>query len=353
MSLSDEIKQAMDDATSTEGHALRRQRDQLANQNARLHEENETLRNALSLVDLAESQILHPPTWMTPDKPRTSAATLVAMLSDTHFDEIVSPDEMEGLNAYNREIATIRMQAWSHNVIKLARHHLSGVKYDGMVLMLGGDIFSGDIHEELSVTNEDTMIGSLLFWSEQIAAAIDMFAGEFKKVHVVAVVGNHGRTTRKPRMKQRVRTNFDWLLAKMVERHFAKDKRVTFTVPESADAWLKIYDHGHLVTHGDQVNGGGGIGGIYPPIMRMRAKKQSRYLATGKSFQTIWLGHWHQYISTPSMVVNGSMKGFDEYALLNGFSFEQPQQALALVTPKHNLTFQAPVFCADRKKEGW
>lgn len=353
MSLNDDIQQAIENGAHIETHQLRRQRDQLTNQNTRLIEENTTLRKALALVDLAENQTLQPPTWMSPAKPKNSAATLVAMLSDTHYDEIVNPDEMEGLNAYNRDIATTRTQLWSQNVIKLARHHLAGVNYDGMVLMLGGDIFSGDIHEELSITNEDTMIGSLLYWSEQIAASIDLFVSEFKKIHVVAVVGNHGRTTRKPRMKQRVRTNFDWLLAKMVERHFASNRHVTFTIPESADAWLQIYNHGHLVTHGDQVNGGGGIGGIYPPIMRMRAKKQSRYLATGKSFQTIWLGHWHQYISTPSMVVNGSMKGFDEYALLNGFSFEQPQQAFALVTPKHNLTFQAPVFCADRKKEGW
>jgi hypothetical protein len=154
-------------------------------------------------------------------------------------------------------------------------------------------------------------------------------------------------------MKQRVKTNFDWLLAKMVERHFEKDKRVTFTIPESADCLIQIYGHGHLLTHGDQVSGGGGIGGIYPPIMRMRAKKHARYMATNKSFQTLWLGHWHQYISTPSMVVNGSMKGFDEYALLMGFGHEQPQQALAIVTPDRNMTIQAPVFCMDRKKEGW
>ena len=247
----------------------------------------------------------------------------------------------------------MRLEKWAQNVVKLSRHYLSGVSYDGVVVILGGDIFTGDIHEELALTNEDTMIGSLLFWSEQVAAAIQLLTDEFKKCYVVSVVGNHGRTTRKPRMKQRVKTNFDYLLAKMVERHFRMDKRVSFDIPESADALIKIYDHGHLITHGDQVSGGGGIGGIYPPIMRMRARKQARYLATGKSFQTLWLGHWHQYISTPSMIVNGSLKGFDEYAMLMGFGHEQPQQALAIITPERNITIQAPVFCLDRKKEGW
>jgi hypothetical protein len=265
----------------------------------------------------------------------------------------VNVDEMEGLNCYNREIAVMRLEKWAQNVIKLSRHYLSGVSYDGIVVILGGDIFTGDIHEELALTNEDTMIGSLLFWSEQVAAALQLLTDEFGKCFVTSVVGNHGRTTRKPRMKQRVKTNFDYLLSKMVERHFRLDKRISFDIPESADALIKIYGHGHLVTHGDQVSGGGGIGGIYPPIMRMRARKQSRYMATGKSFQTLWLGHWHQYISTPSMIVNGSLKGFDEYAMLMGFGHEAPQQALAIITPERNVTIQAPVFCVDRKKEGW
>lgn len=343
----DALNQQADD------NAFRRQRDQYARQNQQLSERIKELEKVLSVVERVEDTDLHPAVWLSPAKPKRSSATLVVMLSDTHFDEVVNPDEMEGLNAYNREIAMIRLERWTQNVIKLARHYLAGVSYDGIVVILGGDIFTGDIHEELSITNDDTMIGSLLFWSEQLASAIELLTKEFKKCHVVSVVGNHGRTTRKPRMKQRVKTNFDWLLSKMVERHFAKDKRVSFTIPESADALINIYEHGHLITHGDQVSGGGGIGGIYPPIMRMRARKHQRYMATGKSFDTLWLGHWHQYLSTPSMIVNGSMKGFDEYALLMGFGFEQPQQALAVVTPEKNITFQAPVFCADRKKEKW
>jgi hypothetical protein len=353
MSLKDDINENNESPERLELIKIRKQRDTLANQNIRLTEKLEQVERSLTIVNTVQDSDIEPPHWLVPSNPRKSAATLVVMLSDTHFDEVVNPDEMEGLNAYNRDIAVMRLERWAQNVIKLARHYMSGVHYDGIVIILGGDIFTGDIHEELALTNEDTMIGSLLFWSEQLAAAIDLLTTEFKKCHVVSVVGNHGRTTRKPRMKQRVRTNFDWLLAKMVERHFAKDKRVSFTIPESADAFINIYEHGHLITHGDQVSGGGGIGGIYPPIMRMRARKEGRYLQTGKSFRTIWLGHWHQYISTPSMIINGSMKGYDEYAMLMGFGFEQPQQALALITPEKNITFQAPVFCADRKKEKW
>jgi hypothetical protein len=354
MTLSDDLRNQQHANQHAAEVRLRRERDSAVLQVAKLQEQLEKAEKALAIVQKVENAELQPPTWLSPVAKRAkSAATLVLMLSDTHFDEVVLPDEVDGLNAYNRHIATLRMQRWTQNVVKLARHHLAGVKYDGCVLLLGGDTFSGDIHEELNQTNEDSMLGSLLYWAEQLAAAVDVLATEFKNVHVASVPGNHGRTTRKPRAKLRARTNFDWLLAKMLERHYANDKRATFQIPEAADCLVRIYDTNHLLTHGDQTSGGGGIGGIYPPIMRMRARKAQRYLATGQSFDTLWLGHWHQYLPSPGMVVNGSLKGLDEYAYINNFGYEQPQQALALVVPEKGITLQAPVFCMDRKKEGW
>ena len=353
MSFKDELSDENEALAKADLIKARRERDVATKELTRIREELDAANRALSIVSSVEQTRLEPPKWMTPAKPKPSAATLLLMLSDTHFDEVVNPDEVEGLNAYNREIAVMRLHKWATNTVNVARHYLAGVDYDGVVLMLGGDIFSGDIHEELAQTNEDTMISSVLFWSEQVAAAVDVLANEFGKVHVPVVVGNHGRMSRKPRMKLRAKTNFDWLLGKMVEKHFAKDKRVTFDIPEGTDALVSIYEWNHLLSHGDQVSGGGGIGGIYPPIMRMRARKAQRYLTTGQDFSTLWIGHWHQYLPSPHLVVNGSLKGYDEYAFINNFQFEQPQQALAVVTPKHNITFHAPIFSADRAKEKW
>ena len=354
MSLSDDIADGAGEKQRIDIARLRRERDAATATNLRLTEQIDDLRRTLDVVEQVETLSISTVEWLTPKKPaKQSAATLVLMLSDLHLDEVVIPAEVEGLNAYNREIARLRLSKTIENTIKVARHYLAGMKYDGCVLLLGGDIFSGDIHEELKETNEDTMLGSLLFWAEELAAAIDLLATEFKKVHVAAVAGNHGRTTRKPRAKLRAKTNFDWLLAKMLERHFTGDKRLTFDVPESSDVLVKIYDSHHLLTHGDQTKGGGSIGGIYPPIMRMRAKKAQRYLTTGQQFDTLWLGHWHQYLPSPSMVVNGTMKGYDEYAFVSNFSYEPPQQALAVVVPEKGITIQAPIFCVDRKREKW
>lgn len=349
MSLSDDLKAIGEESVAK----IRRERDNARNELVRLQEDYERAIKALDFIERAEGAALEPPKWMAPAKGKAGSATLMLALSDMHFDEVVNPDEVDGLNAYDRRIAEIRLKRWATNVVKLSRDYLAGVKYDGIVLALLGDTFSGDIHEELSETNDDTALGSLLHWSEQIAAAIDLLTAVSPKIHVVATPGNHGRTTRKPRAKLRAKTNFDWLLAKMVERNYRGNDKITFTIPEGADAWVPVYGQGHLFTHGDQVNGGGGIGGIWPPVMRLRARKAQRYMTMGSSFATLWCGHWHQYTPTPGLVINGSVKGYDEYAFINNFQFEPPQQALAVVVPEKGITFQAPVFCMDRKVERW
>lgn len=341
------------DPVQKEVEELRRFKKKALGDIQRLSTELAEITKTLDTTENVLGTTIAPPKWLSPAKPKSSSATIKVILSDTHFDEVVNPDEVDGLNAYNREIAELRLRKWAQNIVKVAHHYLAGLKYDGLVLSLGGDIFSGDIHEELKETNADTILGSLLHWSEQIGGAIDLLSEEFGKVHVVSVVGNHGRTTRKPRAKLRAKTNYDWLLAKMLERHYSKNENISFQIPDGADALVKVYGMGHLITHGDQASGGGGIGGVWPPIMRLRARKAQRYLATGENFQTMWCGHWHQLVQTPSLIVNGSLKGADEYSFINNFAYEQPQQAFAIITPENGITMQAPIFCQDRKKEGW
>ena len=249
-----------------------------------------------------------PPTWLT-RKPRKSSGVVCTILSDTHFDEVVRPEEINFRNEYNREIAVERLKTYFQKVILLTKEYITGIDYEGCVLFLGGDIFSGDIHEELSETNEDTMLASVIFWTEQITAGINLLAEHFNYVHVPCVVGNHGRRTRKPRHKLRVKDNFDWFLSKTLEQRFIGNNKVTFDVAAGADLMVEVQDTTYLLTHGDQAKGGGGIGGIWPPLMRMVAKKRNNV-----DFDYMVLGHFHQLIMAPSsgFLLNGSLKGYDE-----------------------------------------
>lgn len=318
------------------------------------HNENAKLEKELALLSTVGKT--DPPAWLKgrrSKKANKHTGTAWLMLSDLHLDEVVFPDQLLGMNAYSREIARQRLKRTTEGFVDVWKNYHQNVSYDGAVVCLGGDLFSGDIHEELKETNEDTLFGSIEYWVDPLAETLDHIASEFGKVHVPVVVGNHGRTTRKPRAKFRARSNADWKIGCDLQRIFAKDKRITFDVSDSADCIIDSYGRRVMLTHGDQASGGSGWGGIFSPIGRLDDKKSKRQQAVDLPYDLMVLGHWHQLIFGPNWIVNGAMKGYDEYAFTNNFGYEVPSQASWLMTPEHGKTFTAPIFSQDRKAEGW
>lgn len=300
--------------------------------------------------DFLSQPLAQEPAWCyaPAKKQKQEHGTIVTMLSDLHLDEVVEPSEMLGRNAYNREIAEMRLHRFFEQVIKQATHYHQGTVYDGIVVMLGGDLVSGGIHDELRESNEGTIAETVRHWTPKIGAGLDLLASQFGNVHVMSVPGNHGRFTQRSRFKKRAHDNADWLISALLAERFATDKRVTFDVPDSMDTYVTVYDKRFLLTHGDQASGGGGIGGIWPPIMRLRARKQAN-----ADFDWMVIGHWHQYVHSQGITVNGSLKGWDEFAFGMNFQYEAPSQAMFIVTPERGVTWPVQIFVQDRKKEGW
>jgi hypothetical protein len=345
------------DAETPELTELRRRARELGDVRDELkreRERSERLERELGLLAKVGHRSV-PPAWLAspPKATRQHHATPWLLLSDLHLDEVIEPGEVLGVNAYNRTIARRRLEETAGNFVKVCRDYWSGVTYDGVVVALAGDLFSGDIHDELRETNEDTLLGSLDYWIDPLADVLRLIGDEFGKVHVPVVVGNHGRTSRKPRAKFRARSNFDWFVGRALQRAFRADKRVTFDVSDSADVIVPSYGHNVMVTHGDQATGGAGIGGIWPPLMRLDARKRQRQSAVQQPYDLMVLGHWHTLTFGPSFIVNGSLKGYDEYAFTMNFGYEVPAQAAWLMTPEHGKTYTAPIFSQDRKAEGW
>jgi hypothetical protein len=286
-------------------------------------------------------------------KAKDGRGTPILLLSDLHLDEVVDLREMNGYNQYNREIAELRLAKVVHRSIKILRDYWHGTTYDGIILALAGDNFSGNIHDELRETNEDTMLGSVAHWIPQLAGAIKILADEFGKVHVPVVSGNHGRSTQKKRYKRNARDNFDWFIGVQLAGIFADDKRVTFAVSDAQDTTFDVYGWRVMMTHGDQSGGGGGIGGIWPPIMRMLAKKQQAQAAMGRGFDLGIMGHWHQLTWGQGFIINGSLKGYDEFAMGLNFKPDKAEQGLWVMTPERKITWRADVVAEDRDAEGW
>lgn len=326
----------------------------LKRENSQKRAEIDKLRELLDMIQKIEAEHNKPPAWASPQRDtNTHVGTINLLLSDLHLDEVVNLDEMEGLNTYDREIAEMRLTRCVERTIFLARDYISGVKYDGMSLMLGGDLISGFIHDELAETNEAPIPETVEYWLDPLSAAIGAFADEFGHVRVSGVVGNHGRLTHKPRAKRRVTDNIDWLIYRLLMRDYKNDSRVTWQIPYSADTTVQIYNTQALLTHGDQFRGGSGIAGALSPLMLGAHRKAKRAMQIDKNFDFIVMGHWHTYAAFKNIVVNGSLKGYDEYAYTSNFDYEPPQQAFWLTTPEHGVTFSAPVLVQDRTQEGW
>lgn len=273
-------------------------------------------------------------------------------LSDWHWGEVVRPDMVDGANEYNLKIASVRFRRTIERAIDLCKNHMvTPNDIPGIVVPLGGDMISGDIHEELKTTNEGPLMSHVFDLFDHLVWGLEKLADAFGKVFVPCAYGNHGRNTEKPIYKEPAETNFDWLIYNMLERHFKKDKRIVFMVPMGFDTYYKVYGVRYVLTHGDRLGakGGSGVVGIVAPIVRGANNIKANYAAKGKTVDVVIMGHWHQYMTPKGVIVNGSGKGYDEFAMGHRFTVEPPVQALWFTHPKHGITFQCPIFLEDHK----
>jgi len=299
------------------------------------------------LRDLAGVDV---PAWLTSDKAdREHRATPFLVLSDLHLDEIVSAAEMDNLNSYTRSIAEDRFQRVIDGTIELCSTYVSGLEFDGIVVALVGDIITGIIHEELAETNEATVPETIMHWTPIIASALKRLADHFGHVFVPCVDGNHDRTHKKIRMKKRAVSSNAWIIYNSLALLTADDDRIEFAITKSPEYRFDIYGTRFLLDHGDKFRGGGGVGGIYPPMLKWLTRKMN---IPGRGFDIAVIGHWHQLIYHSNIFVNGSLKGYDEYARGMAFGFERPQQLLFFVTPENGVTMKTQVF-ADSEDEEW
>lgn len=279
--------------------------------------------------------------------PKGSPGVPTLFASDWHWAEVVDPTQIGGVNEYSLPTAHKRARNMIQRATDLLKNHMVNPDYPGIVFPLGGDMVTGNIHEELMATNEADIMPTVTDLFGVLVWCISTLADSFGNVFVPCVTGNHGRNTHKIWSKNRVFTSFDWLVYCFLEKHFENDDRVRFLIPNGPDALYKIYNHTYLLTHGDQFRGGDGMIGALGPIIRGDHKKRGKQTQIGQSYDTLLLGHWHQYIMLERLIVNGSLKGYDEYAYSNNFGFEPPKQALFLTHPVHGITLSMPVLVGD------
>ncbi|UWR30901.1 hypothetical protein K3758_05045 [Sulfitobacter sp. W002] len=113
----------------------------------------------------------------------------ILMLQDFHPGEVIDPKTSYGY-AYNVAIAEDRLRRTIERTATLVRGQMaSGSKCPGIVCSLGGDMVSGETHQELIDTNEMGVGEQMIHAVDLCIGAITALAEEFGKVFVPCATG--------------------------------------------------------------------------------------------------------------------------------------------------------------------
>lgn len=288
---------------------------------------------AEQLAGLRASPVTIPDWLISQRQGPTRKSVLGCLISDVHMGEVISAEETSGVNEFNPDICSRRFRRYFEAACAVGTRWAADTDCQGVLLALAGDLISGDIHEELRMTNALTAHEQVAAMVGEVVAAIRVLLRAFPAVHVVAVPGNHGRTTPKPTAKLYARASYDMLIASMAQERLSGDKRVTWQMSAATDQITPVFGRTVLTTHGDKIGTGGGQGFAGPvlPIVRGSKKIEAQMAGIGRRPDLIQFGHYHTSAHPGMIFANGSVPGYSEYA--NGLraSVEPPQQWLYLL----------------------
>ena len=274
---------------------------------------------------------------------------VVAPLSDTHIGEQVHKEQMRGLNEYNFDIFNKRMYGWANQILKHTAYRRQIAPIDELMIPMLGDMISGDIHDELARSNQMNNMEQMIRGASIIAQALMYLAPHFTKITIPCVVGNHGRMTRKPPMKDKY-MDWDYMLYQWVATFCKNQENLNFHIPKSFMTTFKIHDRVVLIMHGDSISGAGSSGAIAGAITKLRSVFQFRKTLQREiedsmdddaeiEFDSVMIGHFHRIdeidIGTGELHICGTMKGPDEFALQRLHAATKPKQLITYWHPKY------------------
>lgn len=344
---------------------LQKQLDTLRLENARLRKHA----TASAAGDIATERVieriesavsLQRPDWK-PAKVKIPAGgktpqELVLLYSDLHGAEVVTSEGTRGINEYNWDVMTDRMATIQRATLSHAKH--VGFPVSKLHIHMLGDMLSGDIHEELAITNDRPLAEALVDLAYEHVPWLLSFAEEFPHIHVAGVPGNHPRRSKKPSFKE-ASNNADWLFYQMIAALLKGHPQFTFDFPRGSFNVQMICDRWRsLLMHGDGIRStmpGVPWGGVIRRVTTLEAQ----FNAARQPLDYVEMGHFHTTNSLDGIhartFVNGSVKGADEYSLANFGSGRDAEQTLLSFHPERGYTgsYAINLQATQPGSEGW
>jgi len=310
----------------------------------------DAIAHALGLV---REHKIDPPDWvLRPHRSDDTPGVPVCLWSDWHIGETVDPAQVYSMNAFNEGVAEERIRRLVERTIHLACERMVNPRYPGIVVWLGGDMVSGWLHHELVATDWCPPTVAVAWCVSRLRWALTQLREKFGRVLVVCSPGNHGRITQKPMAKGSALASYDHLIYSQVVELFRDDRNIRICAAADGEALVQIAGTRFLMMHGHElgVSGGDGIIGALGPIMRGRTKVGRSQATVGRDFDVLCLGHYHQPIWQPTagIIVNGTLKGWDEYARVRRLPYATASQMLFFVHPTWGPIQPFDVFLQPR-----
>ncbi len=280
---------------------------------------------------------------ITPSRPSgTSEGTVVMVASDWHYEENVGA-EVGGLNTFNTEIASKRIERFFQAGLRLIRLLQQDTTIETLVLALLGDFISNLIHEEFSDVNELQPMHALAAVQNHVISGIS-FLLQHSTLRIVLPChsGNHARTTKTTRFSAENGHSLEYLMYQHLAAYFRNEPRVTFLIADGMHSYLDVYGTVIRFQHGHAIKYGGGVGGIYIPVNKALAQWDKARRANLNVF-----GHFHQLRDGGNFICNGSLVGYNAFALSIKADYEQPKQALFLIDKRRGRTCTWPILVGE------
>jgi hypothetical protein len=299
----------------------------------------------LDVLDSAVSEYTpsSAPSYIPSHTTRDRVANL--LISDTHFGETVDFEETHFLNEYNSTIAKERLDTYFHTILEWSDE----LQINKVYIKFLGDMVNGIIHEELVEHADLELVDSILVLCDYLVQWIIELKKYFKEVKILAVPGNHGRITQRKTFKSKNKLNFDYIMYEFMRREL-KNAVTEFTIPKSFFAIHQILDSAIMSTHGDVFRGGTGLNPVSGTWGRDISKMRGLLERAGMNFQYAEFGHFHisepvlQAFDGTQIIVNGSVKGTDEFSLGAVKTGSRPSQNYYVIEEGRGMIFKNVVY---------
>jgi hypothetical protein len=319
--------------------------DEAVRRNQVLEQEREIL---LSLKDVTPQDLNIVPKTSS----GSSESVAVGVFSDWHIEERVLPGDVSYKNEFNLEIADKRaIKAWQ-GFYRLYDILQRDTAIKSVIIFLGGDFITNTIHEDAQESNLLLPADAIYKAESLIVSGLQFLLRELPEdveITVVCHSGNHGRMTKKQRHSTEAGNSLEQFMYYHVRDYFkatVPEERMKFQIATGYHTYVRLFNEQYTIRfhHGHDIRYQGGVGGIYIPVNKAIAQWNKAVRAVDLDV----FGHFHQYIDAGNFVANGSLIGYNAYAVAIKADFEKPQQAFFLINKKYMAkTMATPIFVSE------